>query len=97
MLSEKLSISVLTAQLERGDVNALQTLLETLERFGERQKHENALQRLEQVLGVLILPGELYAQMNETWGLDQLHQASKSDELRRVHLNLCEARNQAIG
>ena len=97
MLAEELSVGVLAPKFKRRDTDALKPLLERLERLGEGQKHQNALERLKEVLRVLVLAGELDAQVDEAWRLDQLHQASQSDELWRIHLDLSEPGNQPIG
>lgn len=53
--AEEALLVFLELQLEAGDVDALQTLLKRLERLGEGQQHEDALQSFEQVLRLLVL------------------------------------------
>ena len=55
------------------------------------------MQSLEQELRVLILSGQLYAQMDEAWRLNELYEAAECDQLRGVHLDLSEARDQSVG
>lgn len=97
VLAEKLRVRVLAAQLERRDVDALQPLLERLEGLGEGQEHEDTLERLEQVLGVLALPGQLDAQVDEPGRFNQLDKTSKCNEFGCVHLDLGEAGDEAVG
>ena len=46
---------------------------------------------------MLILSDQLYSQMNEPWRLNELHEAAKCNQLRSVHLDLSEARDQPVG
>ena len=46
---------------------------------------------------MLILSGQLYAQVNEAWRFNELDQAAECDQLRSVHLDLSEARDQSVG
>ena len=55
------------------------------------------MERLEEVLGVLVLPRQLYSQVNEARRFNQLDETAQSDELWRVHLDLGEAGDQAVG
>ena len=46
---------------------------------------------------MLVLPSELDAQVDETWGLNQLNEAAQRDELGRVHLDLSEPGDESVG
>ena len=97
MLPKELGVLALAPQLKRRNIYALKTLLQTLERLGQRKQHENALERLEQVLCVLVLPCQLNAQMDEAGRLNQLDQTAQRNELRCVHFKLGEARDEPVG
>lgn len=94
---EELGIILLTVKLKGGNVNALKSFLKGGEGFGERQEHEDALQSLQQVLRVLVLPRQFNAQVDEAGRLDQLDEGAKCDQLGGVHLDLGEPGDQSVG
>ena len=97
MFSEKLRVTLFAAKFKWRDIDALQTLLERLEGFWERQKHQDALESLHEILGVLVLTSELDAQVDETWRFNQLNQATKGYKLGSIHLDLSESGDQSVG
>ena len=58
--------------------------------------HQNALESLHEILGVLVLTSELYAQVDETWRFNQLNQATEGYKLGCIHLNLSESWDQSV-
>ena len=97
VLTKELGVFILAAKLERSNVDALEPLFEGLERLGERKQHQDALERLEQVLCVLVLPGQFDSQVDKTWRFNELDETAKGDKLWCVHFDLREPRDQTVG
>ena len=78
-LTEEVGFILFTFDLERSDVDALETLLEWLETFREWKQHQDALEGFKQILGLCILSSQLNSEIDEPGRFDQLNKTSKGD------------------